>query len=280
MLIAIYSFKTRMGRMPNLKNPQSFNEKLFWLMLYWRHPLKSYCADKYAVRSYVKEHGFGHILPELVGVYEKSSEIDFDTLPERFVLKCTHGCGFHIICKNKSELDWEEAKRKLDAWMKVDISKFMGEIHYALIQPRIICECYLDDLSGDIPIDYKVYCFAGHAHCTLVVSERSSGSKKLDVYDREWRHKLPYTKSNLQAKRQFRKPAGYETMIEAAERLSKPFPFVRVDFYSINGKAVIGEMTFTPAGCSAEYLTGTAEKILGQMVELPPKNFFRDSSIK
>jgi hypothetical protein len=97
----------------------------------------------------------GHTLPELLGVYEESSEIDFTSLPERFVLKCTHGCGFNIICESKGDLDWEETKRKLNFWMKIAPEKFGAEIHYALINPRIICERYLDDLSGDVPNDYK-----------------------------------------------------------------------------------------------------------------------------
>jgi hypothetical protein len=258
--------------MPNLKKPQSFDEKLLWLMLYWRHPLKTQCADKYAMRSYVEEHGLGHTLPELLGVYNKSSEIDFATLPERFVLKCTHSCGFNIICKSKADLDWEETKNKLDGWMKFAPEKVGAEIHYALIKPRIICERYLDDLSGDVPNDYKVYCFGGKAHCTMACTERGSGERaKFDIYDRDWKIKLPYSKSSLKANRSIPKPEAYEEMIDIAERLSKPFPFVRMDFYCINGKALIGEMTFTPNGCIDTGYTDLAQDELGQLLKLPEK---------
>jgi len=271
VLLAKYHYVTTMGKKPNLKNPQSFDEKLMWLMLYWRHPLKIQCADKYAVRSYVIANGLGHILPELLGLYEKSSEIDYDTLPDQFVLKCTHGCGTNIICKSKADLDWCEAKRKLDLWMKKDISKVGGEIHYASIKPRIICECYLDDMSGNIPTDYKVYCFHGKAHSTMVCSARNTGSAKFDHYDREWKNKLPYDKESLLSNRNISKPEAYDEMIEAAERLAKPFPFVRIDFYSIRGKAVFGEMTFTPHGCADPDYPPAAQESLGKLIKLPEK---------
>lgn len=271
-LLTKYRFMIKRQRMPNLRNPQSFDEKLLWLMLYWKHPLKIQCADKYAVRSYVKDHGFGHALPEVLGVYKNSSEIDFATLPERFVLKCTHGCGFNIICKNKGDLDWEKTKRKLNSWMKKDISKLAGEIHYALIKPRILCERYLDDLSGDVPNDYKVYCFDGRVHCTMACTERGSGERaKFDFYDRDWKIKLPYSKSSLKANISIPKPESYEEMIDVAESLSKPFPFVRVDFYSINGKALIGEMTFTPNSCIDTGYTDFAQHELGKLINLPEK---------
>lgn len=273
VLLYKFLFRKKIGKWPNLKKPRTFDEKLGWLMLYWRHPLKVKCADKYAVRLYVKEHGLEHMLPELSGVYEKSNEIDFDALPERFVLKCTHGSKMNIICRNKRLLDLRETKMKLDKWMKMDISKLAGEVHYALIEPRIICESYLDDLTGDLPTDYKVYCFDGKAHCTMVCTERGSNNTKFDYYDREWKNELPYSKSSLNANREIPKPEAYEEIINAAEKLSKPFPFVRMDFYSINGKGVFGEMTFTPNGCIDTGYTDLAQKVLGEMINLPEKRF-------
>jgi hypothetical protein len=260
-----------MGARPNLNDPQSFNEKLLWLMFYWRHPLKTRCADKYAVRDYVKEHGLEHILNELLGVYENSSEIYFKSLPQRFVLKCTHGCGFNIVCNDKSSLNVEETCRKLDAWMNVDYSKIYGESHYARIKRRIICEAYLNDLTSDLPTDYKIYCFDGKAHCTRICTERTSnGPAKYDIYDREW-NQLPYLRTSLLVNRFIPKPAGYEEMIEAAEKLSKPFPFVRVDFYNISGKVVFGEMTFTPYACTGNIYTDDARYVLGSLLRLPAK---------
>jgi len=268
-----YRYKKAYGKRIHLKNPRTFDEKLLWLMLFWRHPLKIRCGDKYTMRLYVQENGWGHVLPELQGVYENSNDINFDLLPDKFVLKCTHGCGFNIICKNKEEFDQQEAKNKLDKWMKIDYSKYAGELHYNKMKPKIICEQFLDDLAGDLPVDYKVYCFQGKAHCTLTVLERRDAEHHAlyDFYDREWKTKLPYSKSSLLADRNIPKPEAYEEIILAAEALSKPFPFVRMDFYNIHGKAVLGEMTFTPSGCIGKGYTELAQNTLGDLIKLPPK---------
>jgi len=273
LLLVKYRYFLNRGILPDLENPKSFEEKLLWLMLYWQNPLKSICADKYEVRSYVKKFGLEHVLPEITGVYNSTDEINFSNLPDRFVLKCTHGCGFNIICKDKKTLDIKKTKRMLDKWMKIDISKGCGEIHYAEIKPRIICEKFLDDLSGDLPNDYKVYCFSGKAYCTLACTERGSGDTKFDIYDRDWKNKLPYSRSSLLADRNIPKPDAYEEMIAAAEKLSKPFPFVRIDFYSIKGKAILGEMTFTPNGCIDKGYTDKAQHVFGEMISLPEKRF-------
>lgn len=262
-----------MGRTPDLKNPGTFNEKLLWLMLYWRHPLKTECGDKYTLRSYAREKGWEHLLPELLGVYQHSREIDFDALPDKFVLKCSHGCGFNVICENKSELNIPETLRKLDTWMATDYSKFAGELHYAAMKPHILCEKFLESPGNILPVDYKVYCFSGKAHCTLVVQSRDKEghSDKLDFYDRAWKSKLPYYHSSMSADRTSPKPEAYEEIIAAAEALSAPFPFVRMDFYSINGKAVLGEMTFTPSGCIFNDFTEQAQKELGDLIILPQR---------
>lgn len=240
-------------------------------MLYWRHPLKSRCADKYAVRSYVEEHGLSHLLPELYGVYGQSKDIDFSILPDRFVLKCTHGCGFNILCRDKARLDVEDTKRKLNAWMNVEYDKLGGELHYGEIEPRIICEAFLEDRTGRPLTDYKVYCFDGKAHCTMACTDRDAKGAKYDFYDREWKNKLAYSKSSLLANRDIPKPAAYEEIIQAAEVLSRPFPFVRMDFYSVNGKTVFGEMTFTPHGGIDTFMTDLAQDVMGKLLKLPEK---------
>jgi len=269
------------GKKPDLQNPTTFNEKLIWLMLYWRHPLKVKCADKYTVRSYVEQVGLGNMLPDLLGVYEKSSEIDFDSLPEKFVLKCTHGCGYNIICKNKSELNIDDTRRRLDIWIKKDYSIFAGEVHYALIKPRIICERFLEEIDSELPIDYKVYCFNGKPRFTLVIQgrgKRGTGNF-FDFYTLDWETKLPYFKSEHKPGKHLQKPEGYEIMLEAAKTLSKPFPFVRIDFYNIKGEIFLGEMTFTPAACMSTKYTDEAQTILGNQIVLPdpitisPKRF-------
>lgn len=271
LLLVNHRYRTKVGRLPNLKHPATFDEKLLWLMLYWRHPLKTQCGDKYTLRSYVEPRGWGHHLPKLLGVYEHSREIDFDTLPERFVLKCTHGCKFNIICKDKAALDRNEARRKLDAWMATDISQVAGEIHYAAMKPRIICEEFHEGHSGDLPVDYKVYCFGGKAYCTLVCHARGLRKRPLlDFYDLEWK-KLSYNKESVRAERNIPKPAGFDEMVVAAEALSKPFPFVRMDYYSIQGRVVLGEMTFTPCACMDLGYTEQGQRELGALITLPPR---------
>lgn len=269
---ARYRYRRTYGRWPNLNSPVTFDEKLLWLLLYWFEPTKSRCTDKYLVRDYVTERGFGHILPVLHGVYDRASDIDFDALPNRFVLKCTHGCGWNIICRDKKDLDVREAVVWLNTWMKTDYSHAHKEMHYASIKPRIICEEYLDDLANDQPNDYKVYCFGGHAHCTMVCRGRSQRLQQgpvFDFYDRAWEHKLQYGWSSLIADREVPKPDAYNEIVSAAEALSAPFPFVRMDFYDVQGRAVLGEMTFTPNGCIDAGYTELAQRELGALVALP-----------
>jgi hypothetical protein len=272
-LLAHYRFRMETGRPLDLKNPRTFDEKLLWLMLFWTNPLKTQCADKYAMRTYVQGQGYGHLLTELLGVYERGSEIDFDPLPDRFVLKCTHGCGFNIICKDKSRLDRQDTRQRLDAWIKDDFSEKYGEIHYAGIQPRIICEAYQDDSTGILSRDYKVHCFHGRVHFTTVCAERGlDGSGAIyDHYDRQWKIRLPYSKRGLPPCEAFPEPEAYAAMLAAAEALSKPFPYVRMDFYGIRGRAVLGEMTFTPAGCIDTGYRDEVQRLLGDLITLPEK---------
>lgn len=272
-LLAHFRYFKLTGKILNLKNPQSFDEKLLWLSLYWRHPLKSQCTDKYAVRSYVSQNGLGNLLPNLIGVYSRSSEIDFSTLPRQFVLKCTHGCKFNIICKDKDKLNIENTLSLLDKWMKINISNMWGEIHYEQIKPRIICEEFLDDLTGNLPVDYKLFCFSGIVHCTMACTERdlTGYGAKYHYYDRNWEKRLPYDRSTISTDKVLPKPASYREIIKAAEILSKPFPFVRVDLYDIQGKAVFGEMTFTPNGCIDTDTTAIGQQELGKLVSLPDK---------
>jgi len=266
-----YRYRRATGKRYDARNPRTLDEKLLWLMLFWRHPLKSRCADKYAVRSYVEEQGLGHILVDLLGVYDKAEAIDFDELPERFVLKGTHGCGFNIICSDKNKLDADRTRRKLDDWLDTDVSKLFGEIHYASIKPRIICETFLEDRPGEPLNDYKVYCFHGKAHCTMACTDRTERGAFYDFYDRGWKTKLAYSKTSLLADRHIPRPEAYDEIIEAAEKLSKPFPFVRADFYSVQGRAKFGEMTFTPHACIDTNMTDLAQNTMGDLLELPEK---------
>jgi len=187
-------YRLAWGRWPDLDRPTTFDEKLQWLNLFWQHPLKARCGDKYTMRGYVEEHQLGHLLPQLYGVYSAAEDILLDALPERFVMKCTHGCKLNVFCTDKQSLDWKTTKTNLDSWMKIDSSMILGEIHYGSMKPRIICEEFLrDDSEHALPADYKVFCFDGKAYCTMTATEREpNGIARLAFYDLEWKQKLQY----------------------------------------------------------------------------------------
>lgn len=178
-------YRRSFGQPLDLRNPKGFLEKLMWLKLYWRHPLVSKCSDKYAIREYVKECGCESVLNFLYGVYESTDEIDWVNLPDKFALKCTHGCGFNIICDDKSKLDRQAVFNTLREWMKIDYGLFFAEIQYSSIKPRIICEKYIENNLGCLPIDYKIHCFNGKARLFMVCTERET-DVKYDFLDLNW----------------------------------------------------------------------------------------------
>lgn len=265
-------YRRAWGRWPHLESPATFDEKLLWLNFHWRHPLKAECGDKFGLRGYVERQGLGSLLPRLYAVYDSAEVISVEALPERFVLKCSHGCKCNVFCRAKSSLDWKIAKCNLDSWMRTDFSRLAGELHYGKMTPRIICEEFLQDDTGDeLPTDYKVFCFGGRAYCTMVATARDpNGIAKLAFYDLEWKQKLPYCIPEFATEQEVPKPSAYEEMIASAQELSRPFPFVRVDYYSISGRAKLGEMTFTPGACvSADYMTDVGQQELGRRLDLP-----------
>ncbi len=271
-LLALARYRAAWKSWPDLRDPRSFDEKLLWLNLYWKDPLKAVCGDKYGIRGYADGLGLGGHMPVLYGVYDRPEDIDLEALPDKFVLKCSHGCKYNIFCRDKCDFDAGTARRLLAGWMKKDYSVKYGEAHYADMKPRIICEEFLEEPGVELPSDYKVYCFAGRVHCTMSCTQRqSNGLAKYSFYDRDWKVRLPYNRNTNMEGRDVPKPGGYEEMIGIAEKLSKPFPFVRVDFYSIAGRVVIGEMTFTPSACVDPNYTAEAEKKLGGLIVLPDK---------
>lgn len=245
-----------LGRKLNLDDPQTLNDKMQWLNLNYNNPLKTECADKYKVRDYVKNCGYGNLLNELYGVYDKAIDIDWDKLPDKFVLKCNHGSGFNITCRDKSKLNKKQTVRRLNKWMRMDYSKHLNERHYKNISHKIICEKYLGSEKGKLPLDYKIYCFNGCAKIILICKDREF-NLKYGLFDLEW-NILPYLKPSNDASKELKnkKPLCLDQMLKCAEKLSKPFPFVRVDFYIIENKLIFGEMTFSPSGCLDRYNEG------------------------
>lgn len=269
-----YIYRKVFGKNLDLKNPKTYNEKLMWLKLYWREPLKSICADKYEVREFIKEKGEEECLNELYGVYDNAYDIKWDELPSKFVLKVNNTCGANIICDDKSKFDEKATKKKLNLWMKDKYYRIGAEIHYKNIKPRIVCEKYLDTDAGLLPIDYKLYCFSGIPKVIMICLERETGTPKYYLCDLEG-NILPFNLTGQKAIEsgltKLELPKVTEEMCEISKNLSNQFPFVRMDFYEYNGRAIFGEMTFTPATCLDYNITEEGEKIMGEWIELPKK---------
>lgn len=236
----------------NLEAPQTINEKVNWMKLHSDYSLWTTCTDKYEVRSYVEGKGLGHVLNEIYGVYNSADEIDFDKLPNSFVLKTTNGGGGKevLIVKDKAQLNTMDAKKCLDKWLKQRIGYRYYEPHYINISPRIIAEKYLKPINGDISlVDYKFFCFNGRVHSVGLCSDRSfNGSVHYSVYDIDWVKRTDVVYPEYVTDKQYPKPQSFDSMLEYSRKLSEGIPFVRVDWYEIDGKPVFSEMTFTPAG--------------------------------
>ena len=232
----------------NLKNPVRYTEKLQYLRLfvYPKMPLVSKCASRDGVREYIKENGLEKYLIPIYGVFDTFEDIDFNKLPNQFVLKCTHACAFNKIILNKDEIDKEQLKKQFHKWLKTNYGNKTIEKHYSSIKPRIIVEKYIGELN-DLPLEYKIHVFNGKARSLYVVSGRGKDIRYNNYYI-DW---TPFDGSQFNGWRKtdypLTKPNNFEEMVSLSETLAKPFPFVRVDLYNINGKIYFSEMTFTPA---------------------------------
>ncbi len=232
----------------NLKNPIRYTEKLQYLRLfvYPKMPLVSKCASRDGVREYIKENGLEKYLIPVYGVFDKFEDIDFAKLPNQFVLKCTHACAFNKIVLNKDEIDKEQLKKQFRKWLKTNYGNKTIEKHYSSIKPRIIIEKYIGELN-DLPLEYKIHVFNGKARSLYVVSGRGKDIRYNNYYI-DW---TPFDGSQFNGWKKtdypLTKPNNFDEMVSLSETLAKPFPFVRVDLYNINGKIYFSEMTFTPA---------------------------------
>ncbi|MDD6276798.1 MAG: ATP-grasp fold amidoligase family protein [Clostridia bacterium] len=253
----------------NLKNPKTFNEKMQWLKLYDRKPEYSDMVDKYEAKKYVADRiGEEYIIPNY-GVWDSFEEIDFSELPDKFVLKCTHDCGGLVICKNKAELDIESAKEKINASLGRNYYMHCREWPYKNVKPRIIAEEYIEPGDDGDLLDYKLMCFGGKVHITFVCSGRNNDhGLHMTIYDREW-NKLKLERHYPSEKKDFPKPENYEKMVEFAEKLSAGVPFLRVDFYNINGRIYFGELTFFPDGGMEKFDPESWDYELGNLIPIP-----------
>ena len=272
-------FKERTGKTLNLDNPQTFNEKIQWLKLYDSTPLKTRLADKYLVRDWVKEKiGEQYLIP-LLGVYDSFDEIDFDKLPDRFVMKCNHGSGWNIIVKDKSKLDMKEAKEKLDRWLKTNFAYITGfELQYRNMQPKIIIEEYIENRNVHDLYDYKFWCFNGKVEYIQFLSERQNGLK-MAFYDIQWKKQNFVYNYPLDIKNII-KPDNLDIMIKLAEKLSAGFSHVRIDFYRLDdGTIYFGEYTFTSMSGICKWNLNNINSKLGKLIKLPKLAYDIDRKI-
>ncbi|WP_410689401.1 glycosyltransferase, family 2 (ATP grasp domain) [Campylobacter lari] len=274
-------FKQESGRDLNLENPLTINEKIQWLKLYDSTPLKEELTDKYRVRKWIQEKiGEKYLIP-LIAVYDKASDIDFDILPERFVIKCNHGSGWVIIVRDKKTLNKDDVVNKLNNWMSKNYAFSYGlELHYKNIKPKIIIEEYIENKSNSNKnnsytanedlIEYKIMCFDGKCKYIWYTIDRQRQPKR-DIYDTEW-NKMPFVIRYPNLEKPVQKPEQLEEMLRLSEILSKGFCQVRVDWYILNdGRLKFGEMTFTSESGMSKFIPEKWDEIIGKMCILPKK---------
>lgn len=250
----------------NLQNPQTFNEKLQWLKLNDRKDIYTKMVDKYEAKSYVsKIIGNKYIIPTL-GIYNNFDEIDFNKLPNQFVIKCTHDSGGLVIVTDKSKLDIKKAKKKITKSLKRNYYYQGREWPYKNVKPRIIIEKYMKDNKNNSMRDYKFFCFNGNPYCILVCSDRDTDLKET-FYDLEWKV-MPLKRPNHKLDNSIEKPHSFEKMIEFSKKLSSKNSFLRVDFYEINGNLYFGELTFYPASGFSKFEPEEWDLKLGKLIDL------------
>lgn len=259
-------YKSITGKSLRYQRPADINEKLAWLTRYWQHPLKTKCADKYAVRQYITEQGLGHLLIPLLGVYSSSREICFDVLPDKFVLKCNHGSGYNVICQDKSTLDIDATKKQIDEWMQTDFSRIAYEIHYKDIPRKIVCEQMISETA---PMEYQFWCINGEPESILVCRKNFDHTYDAWSYSLKWEHLCDRLGEEKNAG--VERPVALEKMIEYARILSRSFPFVRVDFYEVKGRVYFAELTFTPSSNILFAYKDSFHSRLGKKLILPEK---------
>ncbi len=248
-------YKKHYGRKMDLKNPKNLPEKIVWMELNTDTSMWTYCEDKYLMRKYVEDKGYGEHLPKLYGVWKKAKDIDFASLPNQFVMKVNHGCGDVLVCKDKTKLDERKVRRDFKRLLSLPYGYNNAGWHYTRIKPCVMAEEVLPNdfssLSTSI-VDFKVWCINGKAQSILVVYDRTSGNEihSVDFYDTDWNRMNQYlnkesTSAVIEEVGKFsNRPSCLTEMLNIAEVLADGFPQVRVDFYVVNNKPIVGEMSF------------------------------------
>lgn len=258
----------------DLNNPKTFNEKMQWLKLYDSTPLKTKLADKYLVREWIADKIGAEYLTPLIGVWDSFEDINFDDLPQRFVIKTNHGSGYVILVDNKNNMQYFRIKKKIKHWMKEEFAfKFGFELHYKNITPRIIIEEFLNNESESLS-DYKIHCFNGKPEFIQVIIDRDieNHTAKEVFFDTEWNalectYTYPLAENESIAK--MKKPVQLNKMLSIAVELSKGFKYVRVDLYILNdGSIKFGEMTFTAASGFDHWTPEIYDKKWGELIKI------------
>lgn len=271
-----FQYRVKMNRKLNLKNPQRYSEKIQWYKLYYRDSIMKKCVDKFEVRKYVEEKSCSELLNDVYGVFDSSDDIDFDELPNSFVIKDTLGGGGNsvIIVKDKSMLNIKETREKMKSWLSNVSKKNPGrEWVYDNQKHRIIIEKYINSQNRMGLIDYKFFCFSGKVKYVYAITNRTLGkSAKLGIFDYEF-NLLPYYRVGKEKlANHIEKPKNYKQMVEYAELLSSDFPHARIDFYNVDGKIIFGEITFFNASGYSQFDPDEFDIELGKQFILPKKN--------
>ena len=258
------------GKKLDLENPVEFNQKIHWMKVYYRPKILNQLVDKYAVREYVEEKIGPQYLNELIALYNSASEVDFDALPQQYVLKGTHGFHFNLIVPDKSKLNLKKARFLLRKWqMKNQYWRGGKEWAYKDVPPRFIAEKFLAELGKEEIADYKFYCFNGEPKFVQVDEDRSTEHRRA-YYNMKWEKQAFSRQGNYQSMEDdYPKPPAFDEMVEVSRKLADRFPFVRVDLYNIDGRILFGEMTFYPADGRNEFLPDEYNAIIGSYIQLP-----------
>ncbi len=263
-------YEVQINKKLDLENPKTFNEKLQWLKLYDRNPEYTNMVDKYEAKKYVsKKIGEQYIIPT-IGIYKKFEDINFNELPNKFVIKPTHTSGNVFICKDKDKINYKKLKKEINKWLKRKYFYIHREWPYKDVKPRIIIEKYMIDRSGSELKDYKFFCFNGKVKMILVCSNRFSNLNKT-FFDEQWTM-YNFTEGGHQKEEKIEKPNNFEKMKEIAEKLSNDISFVRIDFYEIDSKIYFGEITFYPSAGYEKFEPQEYDEFFGNMIKLPDKN--------
>ena len=263
-------YKIKVGKKLNLLHPKTYTEKIQWLKLYDRKPEYTQMQDKLAVREYIeKTIGSEYLIP-LLGVWYDANDIDFNALPNQFVLKCNHDCASVIICRDKTSLNIEQAKKKLNECLHKNYYESSREWAYKNIKPCIIAEKFMSDDGESFLVDYKFFCFSGKARMLYVgTGQPHTNEQRIDYFDIDFNH-LPIKRGAIPwAQNEPAKPEGFEKLVSLAEKLSDSIPFIRVDLYYINNHPYFGEFAFYPSAGLAEFSPYEWEEKVGSWIQLP-----------